>query len=76
MTETKYVRNGIIPTKLEKTQPTFPLLIYHNSGKSSKCSKMVKLNENYPHFFYLWAELISFQAYGINDIIYGAFHCF
>ena len=27
-------------------------------------------------FFYLWAELISFQVYEINDIIYGAFRCF
>lgn len=50
MTETKFVRNDIITTKLEKTQTTFPLLIYHSSDKSSKCSKMVKSNENYQHF--------------------------
>lgn len=31
MTETKYVRNGIITAKLQKTQAPFPLLIYHNS---------------------------------------------
>lgn len=47
MTETKCVRNGIITAKLQKTHTPFPLLIYHNRDKSSKCAYTVKLNESY-----------------------------